>query len=92
MKRKHYKHTHTHIYSIYNTFPYTYTVLYMECLNLVTLYSSSFFTVAIKKMSRVSGVTVIQSVELVPLGKSTPDFTRKPMALNVQEGKDKSRI
>uniref|UniRef100_A0A3P8WIH2 Immunoglobulin like and fibronectin type III domain containing 1, tandem duplicate 2 n=1 Tax=Cynoglossus semilaevis TaxID=244447 RepID=A0A3P8WIH2_CYNSE len=39
------------------------------------------------KMSRVSGVTVIQSVELVPLGKSTPDFTRKPMALNVQEGK-----
>uniref|UniRef100_A0A3P8WFY4 Immunoglobulin like and fibronectin type III domain containing 1, tandem duplicate 2 n=1 Tax=Cynoglossus semilaevis TaxID=244447 RepID=A0A3P8WFY4_CYNSE len=59
----------------------------MECLNLVTLYSSSFFTVAIKKMSRVSGVTVIQSVELVPLGKSTPDFTRKPMALNVQEGK-----
>ncbi|KAG7494799.1 immunoglobulin-like and fibronectin type III domain-containing protein 1 [Solea senegalensis] len=44
-------------------------------------------TVAIKKMSRVSGVTIIQCVELVPLGKSTPDFTRKPMATTIQEGK-----
>uniref|UniRef100_A0A672F8B1 Immunoglobulin like and fibronectin type III domain containing 1, tandem duplicate 2 n=1 Tax=Salarias fasciatus TaxID=181472 RepID=A0A672F8B1_SALFA len=42
---------------------------------------------AIKKSSRVPGVIVTQTVERVPLGKTTPDFTRKPLAVTVQEGK-----
>uniref|UniRef100_A0A3Q3GP50 Immunoglobulin-like and fibronectin type III domain-containing protein 1 n=1 Tax=Labrus bergylta TaxID=56723 RepID=A0A3Q3GP50_9LABR len=45
------------------------------------------FTVAIKKRSRVPGVMITQYVEQLPLGKSTPDFTRKPMTTTVQEGK-----
>nr|XP_046241212.1 immunoglobulin-like and fibronectin type III domain-containing protein 1 [Scatophagus argus] len=44
-------------------------------------------TVAIKKRSRVPGVMITQYVEQLPAGKSTPDFTRKPMSLTVQEGK-----
>ncbi|XP_029946943.1 immunoglobulin-like and fibronectin type III domain-containing protein 1 [Salarias fasciatus] len=44
-------------------------------------------SVAIKKSSRVPGVIVTQTVERVPLGKTTPDFTRKPLAVTVQEGK-----
>ncbi|XP_042349992.1 immunoglobulin-like and fibronectin type III domain-containing protein 1, partial [Plectropomus leopardus] len=44
-------------------------------------------TVAIKKRSRVPGVIITQYVEQLPLGKSIPDFTRKPMATTVQEGK-----
>uniref|UniRef100_A0A665TL57 Immunoglobulin like and fibronectin type III domain containing 1, tandem duplicate 2 n=1 Tax=Echeneis naucrates TaxID=173247 RepID=A0A665TL57_ECHNA len=44
-------------------------------------------TVAIKKRSRVPGVTITQHVEQLPLGKSTPDFTRKPMTTTVHEGK-----
>ncbi|XP_024125585.1 immunoglobulin-like and fibronectin type III domain-containing protein 1 [Oryzias melastigma] len=42
---------------------------------------------AIKKRSRVPGVMVTQFVEQLPLGKATPDFTRKPMAVTTQEGK-----
>lgn len=42
--------------------------------------------VAIKKRSRIPGVVITQYVENIPPGKSTPDFTRKPMAINVQEG------
>ena len=45
-------------------------------------------TVAIKKTSRVPGATVTQFMEIVPLGKSTPDFSRKPMPMKVQEGKN----
>uniref|UniRef100_A0A8C4DXS5 Immunoglobulin like and fibronectin type III domain containing 1, tandem duplicate 2 n=1 Tax=Dicentrarchus labrax TaxID=13489 RepID=A0A8C4DXS5_DICLA len=37
--------------------------------------------------SRVPGVMITQYVEQLPAGKSTPDFTRKPMATTVQEGK-----
>uniref|UniRef100_A0A8P4GG26 Immunoglobulin like and fibronectin type III domain containing 1, tandem duplicate 2 n=1 Tax=Dicentrarchus labrax TaxID=13489 RepID=A0A8P4GG26_DICLA len=44
-------------------------------------------SVAIKKRSRVPGVMITQYVEQLPAGKSTPDFTRKPMATTVQEGK-----
>ncbi|XP_075881054.1 immunoglobulin-like and fibronectin type III domain-containing protein 1 isoform X2 [Nelusetta ayraudi] len=44
-------------------------------------------SVAIKKRSRVAGVIITQHVEHLPPGKSTPDFTRKPMATTVQEGK-----
>uniref|UniRef100_A0A3B3U0A8 Immunoglobulin-like and fibronectin type III domain-containing protein 1 n=1 Tax=Poecilia latipinna TaxID=48699 RepID=A0A3B3U0A8_9TELE len=42
---------------------------------------------AIKKRSRVPGVTITQFVERLPAGKSTPDFARKPMTTTVQEGK-----
>ncbi|XP_054641409.1 immunoglobulin-like and fibronectin type III domain-containing protein 1 [Dunckerocampus dactyliophorus] len=41
----------------------------------------------IKKRSRVPGVMITQFVEEVPEGMSTPDFTRKPIALTIQEGK-----
>ncbi|MCJ8729441.1 hypothetical protein PDJAM_G00106360 [Pangasius djambal] len=53
------------------------------------LLTSSFLmlTVAIKKRSRVPGVIITQYVERIPPGKSTPDFIRKPMAINIQEGK-----
>ncbi|XP_037108339.1 immunoglobulin-like and fibronectin type III domain-containing protein 1 [Syngnathus acus] len=43
--------------------------------------------VNIKKRSRVPGVMITQFVEEVPVGMSTPDFTRKPIALTIQEGK-----
>ncbi|XP_056316397.1 immunoglobulin-like and fibronectin type III domain-containing protein 1 [Danio aesculapii] len=43
--------------------------------------------VEIKKRSRVPGVMITQYVKELPRGKSTPDFTRKPIALTVQEGK-----
>ncbi|XP_029006622.1 immunoglobulin-like and fibronectin type III domain-containing protein 1 [Betta splendens] len=46
--------------------------------------------VAIKKSSRVPGVIITQNVERLPLGKSTPDITRKPVAITVQEGKKAS--
>uniref|UniRef100_A0A3B3Z7S7 Uncharacterized protein n=1 Tax=Periophthalmus magnuspinnatus TaxID=409849 RepID=A0A3B3Z7S7_9GOBI len=44
-------------------------------------------SVAIKKRSKVPGVMVTQFVEIVPIGKTTPDFTRKPMPLTIQQGK-----
>ncbi|XP_077429533.1 immunoglobulin-like and fibronectin type III domain-containing protein 1 [Vanacampus margaritifer] len=43
--------------------------------------------VIIKKRSKVPGVMITQFVEEVPTGMSTPDFTRKPIALTIQEGK-----
>lgn len=43
-------------------------------------------TVEIKRRSRVPGVIITQYVEQIPPGKSTPDFMRKPMAVNIQEG------
>lgn len=43
--------------------------------------------VKIKKKSRVPGVMITQYVEVLPDGMSTPDFTRKPIALTIQEGK-----
>uniref|UniRef100_A0A4W5R292 Immunoglobulin like and fibronectin type III domain containing 1, tandem duplicate 3 n=1 Tax=Hucho hucho TaxID=62062 RepID=A0A4W5R292_9TELE len=43
--------------------------------------------VAIKKRSRVPGVMITQFVEELPEGMTTPDFTRKPIALTIQEGK-----
>uniref|UniRef100_A0A8C4CGI5 Ig-like domain-containing protein n=1 Tax=Denticeps clupeoides TaxID=299321 RepID=A0A8C4CGI5_9TELE len=42
---------------------------------------------AIKKRSKVPGVMITQFVENLPQGMSTPDFTRKPIALTIQEGK-----
>lgn len=32
------------------------------------------------------GVMITQFVEELPEGKTTPDFTRKPIALTIQEG------
>ncbi|XP_041944625.1 immunoglobulin-like and fibronectin type III domain-containing protein 1 isoform X4 [Alosa sapidissima] len=43
--------------------------------------------VGIKKKSKVPGVMITQYVEELPEGKSHPDFTRKPIALTIQEGK-----
>uniref|UniRef100_A0A8B9HME6 Immunoglobulin like and fibronectin type III domain containing 1, tandem duplicate 2 n=1 Tax=Astyanax mexicanus TaxID=7994 RepID=A0A8B9HME6_ASTMX len=43
--------------------------------------------VAIKKRSRVPGVMITQYVKNLPPGKTTPDFSRKPMATTTQEGK-----
>nr|XP_046239003.1 immunoglobulin-like and fibronectin type III domain-containing protein 1 [Scatophagus argus] len=43
--------------------------------------------VGIKKRSKVPGVMITQFVETLPEGKSHPDFTRKPIALTIQEGK-----
>uniref|UniRef100_A0A3B4BWE8 Immunoglobulin like and fibronectin type III domain containing 1, tandem duplicate 1 n=1 Tax=Pygocentrus nattereri TaxID=42514 RepID=A0A3B4BWE8_PYGNA len=37
--------------------------------------------------SKVPGVMITQYIEELPEGKSTPDFTRKPIALTIQEGK-----
>ncbi|XP_056126523.1 immunoglobulin-like and fibronectin type III domain-containing protein 1 [Rhinichthys klamathensis goyatoka] len=43
--------------------------------------------VSIKKRSKVPGVMITQFVEEIPEGKSHPDFSRKPIALTIQEGK-----
>ncbi|XP_040890311.1 immunoglobulin-like and fibronectin type III domain-containing protein 1 [Toxotes jaculatrix] len=43
--------------------------------------------VGIKKKSKVPGVMITQFIEMLPEGKSHPDFTRKPIALTIQEGK-----
>lgn len=46
----------------------------------------------IKKKSRVPGVMITQYVEELPEGMTTPDFTRKPIALTIQEGKENKNI
>ncbi|XP_048054895.1 immunoglobulin-like and fibronectin type III domain-containing protein 1 isoform X2 [Megalobrama amblycephala] len=43
--------------------------------------------VEIKKRSRVPGVMITQYVKELPRGKTLPDFSRKPIALTVHEGK-----
>ncbi|XP_044031649.1 immunoglobulin-like and fibronectin type III domain-containing protein 1 [Siniperca chuatsi] len=43
--------------------------------------------VKIKKRSRVPGVMITQYVEELPKDMTTPDFTRKPIAITIQEGK-----
>ncbi len=43
-------------------------------------------TVKIRKRSRVPGVMITQYVEELPEGMTTPDFTRKPIAITIQEG------
>lgn len=42
--------------------------------------------VGIKRRSKVPGVMITQFIEELPEGKTTPDFTRKPIALTIQEG------
>uniref|UniRef100_A0A8D0DFQ5 Immunoglobulin like and fibronectin type III domain containing 1, tandem duplicate 1 n=1 Tax=Sander lucioperca TaxID=283035 RepID=A0A8D0DFQ5_SANLU len=39
------------------------------------------------KKSKVPGVIITQFIEELPEGMTTPDFTRKPIALTIQEGK-----
>lgn len=46
-------------------------------------------TVRIKKRSKVPGVMITQYVEVIPEGMSTPDFTRKPISITIQEGTSK---
>uniref|UniRef100_A0A673GZX0 Immunoglobulin-like and fibronectin type III domain-containing protein 1 n=1 Tax=Sinocyclocheilus rhinocerous TaxID=307959 RepID=A0A673GZX0_9TELE len=41
----------------------------------------------IKRRSKVPGVMITQYIEELPEGMTTPDFTRKPIALTIQEGK-----
>uniref|UniRef100_A0A4W6CIG6 Immunoglobulin like and fibronectin type III domain containing 1, tandem duplicate 4 n=1 Tax=Lates calcarifer TaxID=8187 RepID=A0A4W6CIG6_LATCA len=41
----------------------------------------------IRKKSKVPGVMITQFIETLPEGTSHPDFTRKPIALTIQEGK-----
>ncbi|XP_055016327.1 immunoglobulin-like and fibronectin type III domain-containing protein 1 [Boleophthalmus pectinirostris] len=41
----------------------------------------------IRKRSKVPGVMITQFKEELPEGMTTPDFTRKPIALTIQEGK-----
>lgn len=36
--------------------------------------------------SKVPGVMITQFMEELPEGMTTPDFTRKPIALTIQEG------
>lgn len=55
-----------------------------EVSQLLKLYFHS--SVAIKKRSKVPGVMITQFVEEIPAGKSHPDFSRKPIALTIQEG------
>ncbi|KAM9759805.1 immunoglobulin-like and fibronectin type III domain-containing protein 1 [Menidia menidia] len=43
--------------------------------------------VKIKKRSKVPGVMITQYVEQLPEGMTTPDFTRKPISVTLQEGK-----
>lgn len=43
-------------------------------------------TVRIRKKSMVPGVMITQYVEVIPEGMSTPDFTRKPISITIQEG------
>uniref|UniRef100_A0A673MHP5 Immunoglobulin like and fibronectin type III domain containing 1, tandem duplicate 4 n=1 Tax=Sinocyclocheilus rhinocerous TaxID=307959 RepID=A0A673MHP5_9TELE len=45
------------------------------------------FQVEIKKSSRVPGVMITQYIKELPRGKTTPDFSRKPLALTVQQGR-----
>uniref|UniRef100_A0A671PGB8 Immunoglobulin-like and fibronectin type III domain-containing protein 1 n=1 Tax=Sinocyclocheilus anshuiensis TaxID=1608454 RepID=A0A671PGB8_9TELE len=41
----------------------------------------------IKRRSKVPGVMITQYIEELPEEMTTPDFTRKPIALTIQEGK-----
>lgn len=53
---------------------------------LSATFNLPMFTAGIKKRSRVPGVMITQFIETLPEGKSHPDFTRKPIALTIQEG------
>lgn len=50
------------------------------------------FLLGIRKKSKVPGVMITQFVEDLPEGKTTPDFTRKPIALTIQEGRSDAAV
>ncbi|CDR00328.1 unnamed protein product, partial [Oncorhynchus mykiss] len=56
-------------------------------IRLIFLLLLIFSPAGIKKRSKVPGVMITQFIEVLPEGKSTPDFLRKPIALTIQEGK-----
>lgn len=58
------------------------------CYQFVKKKSSYCYKIAVKirKKSRVPGVMITQYVEELPEGMTTPDFTRKPIALTIPEG------
>lgn len=56
---------------------------WFNAFNFLLTFDSS---VAIKKRSKVPGVMITQFVEEIPAGKCHPDFSRKPIALTIQEG------
>ena len=58
----------------------------MNSLQATLTLSDPLSPVGIKKKSKVPGVMITQFVEEIPEGKSHPDFTRKPIALTIQEG------
>lgn len=70
---------------------YVKTLINLNKINLksiltFTLNLTFFVTVRIKKRSKVPGVMITQYVEVIPEGMSTPDFTRKPISITIQEG------
>nr|XP_061786488.1 immunoglobulin-like and fibronectin type III domain-containing protein 1 [Nerophis lumbriciformis] len=44
-------------------------------------------SLGIRKKSKVPGVMITQFLEELPEGSTTPDFSRKPIAITIQEGK-----
>lgn len=53
-----------------------------EACLIVDLISSGM-----RRKSKVPGVMITQLVDEIPEGMTTPDFTRKPIGLTIQEGK-----
>uniref|UniRef100_A0A3P8YU90 Ig-like domain-containing protein n=1 Tax=Esox lucius TaxID=8010 RepID=A0A3P8YU90_ESOLU len=56
----------------------------LSCGKSISLLTSA---AGIKKRARLAGVMIIQFIEQLPEGKSTPDFLHKPISLTIQEGK-----
>uniref|UniRef100_A0A3P8WFL3 Immunoglobulin like and fibronectin type III domain containing 1, tandem duplicate 1 n=1 Tax=Cynoglossus semilaevis TaxID=244447 RepID=A0A3P8WFL3_CYNSE len=63
--------------------PLLVSILYLFVVILI----SFLLCPGIRKRSKVPGVMITQFMEDLPEGMSTPDFTRKPIALTIQEGK-----
>lgn len=79
--------------SLLGIFFFFFAVLFITLLFSVLSMTFHFptLTAGIKKRSRVPGVMITQFIETLPEGKSHPDFTRKPIALTIQEGRTDSR-
>ncbi|TWW62401.1 hypothetical protein D4764_04G0010480 [Takifugu flavidus] len=57
----------------------------------MTQWGDRGLSVGIRKKSRVPGVMITQFTETLPEGQSHPDFTRKPIALTIQEDEYRER-
>lgn len=66
---------------------YCFSGNWLALMVLLVTFHFLMLTVGIRKKSRVPGVMITQFIETLPEGKSHPDFTRKPIALTIQEGK-----